>query len=97
VPAEASPDLIAGALARRDFPAAIQLLETEKDRGFSNINDFFLLTYLYCLNGSVEKAEALPPPEPVQSKKIGLLIGFGANYRPSLDFIPQAESGSYQS
>ncbi len=59
VPAEASPDLIAGALARRDFPAAIQLLETEKERGFSNINDFFLLTYLYCLNGSVEKAEAL--------------------------------------
>ena len=59
VPAEASPDLIAGALARRDFPAAIQLLETEKDRGFSNINDFFLLTYLYCLNGNVEKAEAL--------------------------------------
>ena len=59
VPAETSPDLIAGALARRDFPAAIQLLEMEKDRGFSNINDFFLLTYLYCLNGSVEKAEAL--------------------------------------
>jgi len=59
VPAEASPDLIAGALARRDFPAAIQLLETEKDRGFSNVNDFFLLIYLYCLNGSVEKAEAL--------------------------------------
>jgi len=59
VPAEASPDLIAGALARRDFPAAIQLLETKKDRGFSNINDFFLLTYLYCLNGNVEKAEAL--------------------------------------
>src|SRR5207237_8693954 len=59
VSAEALPDLIAGALARRDFPAAIQLLETEKDRGFSNINDFFLLIYLYCLNGSVEKAEAL--------------------------------------
>ena len=31
----------------------------EKDRGFSNINDFFLLTYLYCVNGSVEKAETL--------------------------------------
>jgi hypothetical protein len=54
-----APDLVSGALARRDFPAAIQLLETEKDRGFPNINDFFLLTYLYCLNGSVEKAEAL--------------------------------------
>jgi spermidine synthase len=59
VPAEASPDLIAGALARRDFPAAIRLLEVEKDRGFSNINDFFLLTYLYCLSGDVEKAEGL--------------------------------------
>ena len=59
LPAEALHDLIAGALARRDFNGAIQLLEREKDRGFSNANDFFLLTYLYCLNGSVEKAEAL--------------------------------------
>jgi spermidine synthase len=59
VPAEASPDLIAGALARRDFPAAIQLLETEKEHGFSNINDLFLLIYLYCWNGNVEKAEAI--------------------------------------
>ena len=58
-PMEALPDLIAGALARRDFAAAIQLLETEKERGFANINDFFLLTYLYCLNGNVEKAEEL--------------------------------------
>jgi spermidine synthase len=59
VPAEALPDLIAGALARRDFPVAIQLLETEKERGFSNINDLFLLIYLYCWNGNVEKAEAI--------------------------------------
>ena len=59
LPPEASHDLVAGALARRDFGAAIRLLESEKDRGFSNINDFFLLTYLYCVNGSVEKAEAL--------------------------------------
>jgi len=63
MPVEALPDLIAGALARRDFPAAIQLLETEKDRGFSNVNDLFLLIYLYCLNGSVEKAEALASAE----------------------------------
>src|SRR5436305_13410071 len=35
VPAEAAPDLVAGALARRDFSAAIQLLEAEKDRGSS--------------------------------------------------------------
>jgi predicted membrane-bound spermidine synthase len=56
---DGSHDLVAGALARRDFAGAIQLLEGEKDRGFSNSNDFFLLTYLYCLNGSVEKADAL--------------------------------------
>jgi predicted membrane-bound spermidine synthase len=56
---DASRDLVAGALARRDFGTAIRLLESEKDRGFSNINDLFLLTYLYCLNGSVEKAEGL--------------------------------------
>ncbi|PZR74606.1 MAG: hypothetical protein DLM73_07430 [Chthoniobacterales bacterium] len=59
LPAEATHDLVAGALARRDLATAIQLLEAENDRGFTNINDFFLLTYLYCLNGSVEKAEAL--------------------------------------
>jgi predicted membrane-bound spermidine synthase len=59
LPTEAVHDLVAGALARRDFGAAIRLLEGEKDRGFSNMNDFFLLIYLYCHNGSVEKAEAL--------------------------------------
>jgi hypothetical protein len=59
LPPVVSHDLVAGALARRDFAIAIQLLETEDDRGFNNINDFFLLTYLYCLNGNVEKAEAL--------------------------------------
>jgi predicted membrane-bound spermidine synthase len=59
LPSEALHDLVAGALARRDFEAAIRLLQAEEDRGFSNINDFFLLTYLYCVNGSVEKAEAL--------------------------------------
>jgi predicted membrane-bound spermidine synthase len=57
--ADASHDLVAGALARRDFATAIRLLESDKDRGFSNINDFYLLIYLYCLNGSVDKAEAL--------------------------------------
>jgi hypothetical protein len=42
-------DLTAGALARRDIAGAIQLLEQEKERGFVNINDVFLLIYLYCL------------------------------------------------
>ena len=58
-PAEIMPDLIAGALARRDISAAIRLLENKKDRGFADRSDFFLLAYLYCLNGSVDKAETL--------------------------------------
>jgi hypothetical protein len=58
-PLETIPDLIGGALARRDIKGAIQLLETKNDRGVFSLNDTFLLTYLYCLNGDVEKAEAL--------------------------------------
>ena len=34
---------------------AIQLLESEEDRGVLGPNDVFLLSYIYCLNGSVEK------------------------------------------
>ena len=56
---EAVHDLVAGALAGRDLPTAIELLESENARGFTNNNNFFLLTYLYCLNGTVDKAEAL--------------------------------------
>ena len=59
LPTEAVRDLVAGALAGRDFGAAIRLLEGEEERGFSSSNDLFLLIYLYCHNGSVDKAEAL--------------------------------------
>jgi len=66
IPAEASSDFVAEAVARRDFDRAIQLLESEREHGVRNEKDFFLLMYLYCLKGSVEKAEALaaakPPP-----------------------------------
>jgi spermidine synthase len=57
--AEIIPDLIAGALARRDINEAIRLLESKNDRGFANRTDLSLLSYLYCLNGNVERAEAL--------------------------------------
>ena len=59
LPAETVHDLLADALARRDSLAAIRILEGEEQRGFSNSNDVFLLIYLYCHNGDVEKAEAL--------------------------------------
>jgi spermidine synthase len=58
-PLETMPDLIAGALAQRNIVEAIRLLENEKDRGLSSLKDTFLLTYLYCLNGDVPKAETL--------------------------------------
>jgi predicted membrane-bound spermidine synthase len=63
MPIDALRDLVAGALARRDITGAIQLLEQERDRGFANINDLFLLIYLYCLHGNVDQAEALAAAE----------------------------------
>jgi spermidine synthase len=58
-PTETLPDLMAGALARRDFNAAAALLEKQKQVGAFGADDLFLLAYVYCLNGQVEKAEAL--------------------------------------
>ncbi len=58
-PLEVMPDLIAGALAQRNIDRAIKLLEGEKDRGGFGVNEIFLLSYLYCLNGNVGKAETL--------------------------------------
>ena len=58
-PIETIPDLVAGALARRDFTGAIRLLESQKELGGFGLNDLFLLAYVYCLNGEVKKAEDL--------------------------------------
>ena len=56
---EILPDLIAGALARRDIGEAVRLLEDQKARGVFGVRETLLLTYLYCLNANVDKAEAL--------------------------------------
>jgi hypothetical protein len=58
-PPETIPDLVAGRLARRDFDDAIRLLESKKKLGAIELNDLFILTYLYCVNGQVKKAEEL--------------------------------------
>ena len=58
-PTETVPDLVAGALASRHVSEAIRLLEIGRNRGSTGVNDILLLTYLYCLNGSVGKAESL--------------------------------------
>lgn len=56
---EARGDLIAAALAKRDIQGAILLLEQERSRDQSDLNHFFLLVYLYCLDGKVERAQTL--------------------------------------
>jgi len=68
-PLETMPDLVAGALAQRDINGAIRLLENRKDRGPSTLSDTLLLTYLYCLNGDVGKAEALAATNAAAIKK----------------------------
>jgi len=70
-PAETVPDLVAGALAARDFTGAIRILESERDRKLSSANNLLLLTYLYCLNGSLEKAQALAIASASSIKKDG--------------------------
>jgi hypothetical protein len=57
-PIELLPDLIADALAQRDYDDAIRLLEDKRARAASN-RDISLLTYLYCLNGQIAKAESV--------------------------------------
>jgi spermidine synthase len=58
-PLETLPDLIAGALAARELSRAIALLEAERDRGVNDTGHLLLLIYVHCLNGAVDKAEAL--------------------------------------
>jgi predicted membrane-bound spermidine synthase len=58
-PLETMSDLVAGALAQRNIAGAIHLLEEKEGRGSFGLGDRLLLTYLYCLNGETEKAEAL--------------------------------------
>src|SRR5437660_925000 len=57
-PLDVLPDLIADALARRNYREAIQLLEDKRTRGSAADRDVFLLTYLYCLNGDVAQAQS---------------------------------------
>jgi spermidine synthase len=89
-PLETMPDLIAGALARRDIDGAIRLMEDEKDRGLFSTNDTFLLTYLYCLNGSVGKAEALAANNAAAIKKDGFVDWLWGKLQAEFGFHPPA-------
>jgi hypothetical protein len=87
---ETMPDLIAGALARRDIDGAIRLLEDEKSRGVFSLNDTFLLTYLYCLNGSVGKAETLAADNAPAIKEDGFVDWLWGKLATDFGFHPPA-------
>ncbi len=88
IPIDALRDLTAGALARRDIAGAIQLLERERERGFVNINDVFLLIYLYCLNGNVDQAEALANAEASSIEKDSFVKWLWGDLQAEFGFRP---------
>ena len=88
LPAEAVRDLVADALAQRDFGAAIRLLEGERDRGFSNINDCFLLIYLYCHTGKVEEAEGLAQGQAGSISRDGFVSWLWGELQAEFGFRP---------
>ena len=88
IPIDALRDLTAGALARRDIAGAIQLLEQERERGFVNINDVFLLIYLYCLNGNVDQAEALAATEASSIEKDSFVKWLWGDLQAEFGFHP---------
>ena len=88
-PLEIMPDLVAGALAQRDINGAIRLLENEKDRGSFSLSDTFLLTYLYCLNGEVDRAEALAAANTGAVNKDSFVDWLWGKLESDLDFIPR--------
>jgi hypothetical protein len=86
-PAQVMPDLIAGALARREIDGAIRLLESEKHRG---LNDTYLLIYLYCLNGEVEKAETLVASSAGSIKRNWFVDWLWKKLESDFGFVPPA-------
>jgi len=89
-PLEVMPDLMAGALAQRKIDTAIQLLENQKDVGPFTADDTFLLAYLYCMNGSVDKAETLIAANAAAIRKNSFADWLWEKLRADFGFHPPA-------
>jgi spermidine synthase len=89
-PLEVTPDLIAAALAQRNVNRAIQLLENEKDSGALSVEGKLLLAYLYCLVGSVDKAETLVAANAATIKKDSFTDWLWEKLRADFGFHPPA-------
>ena len=88
-PLEIMQDLVAGALAQRDINGAIRLLENKKDRSSLSLDDTYLLTYLYCLSGEVDKAEALAATNAAAVKKNSSVDWLWGKLQSEFGFHPQ--------
>jgi hypothetical protein len=82
---------MAGALAQRRIDRAIQLLENEKEAGSLTSDNILLLAYLYCLNGSVDKAEALVAVNGSAIKKGAFVDWLWEKLRVDFGFHPPAD------
>ena len=87
-PLEMMQDLVAGALAQRDINGAIRLLENKKDRSSLSLDDTYLLTYLYCLNGEVDKAETLAASNAAAVKKNSVIDWLWGKLQSEFGFHP---------
>jgi spermidine synthase len=90
-PLEILHDLVGGALAQRDINRAVHLLENQKDRNALNSEDTYLLTYLYCLNGEVNKAEALAASNPAGTKNNSVVRWLWGKLQSEFGFHPPPE------
>jgi spermidine synthase len=90
-PLEVVPDLVTGALARRDLDEAIRLLESQKNRGAFGIPETFLLTYLYCSNGAVDKAEAFAAANAATMKRDQFVDWLWGKLQSEFGFHPPAD------
>ncbi len=90
-PPEVIRDLMAGALAQRRIDRAIQLLENEKEAGSLTSDNILLLAYLYCLNESVDKAEALVAVNGSAIKKGAFVDWLWEKLRVDFGFHPPAD------
>jgi hypothetical protein len=89
-PLEVMPDLMAAALAQRKIDTAIQLLENEQNGAALSANDTLLLAYLYCLNGSVDKAETLVAANAAAIKRDSFADWLWEKLRADFGFHPPA-------
>ena len=87
-PLETIPDLVAGALAQRNINEAVRLLENKKDRAPFSLSDKLLLTYLYCLNGDVDKADTFAAANAAATEKDSLADWLWGKLETDFGFHP---------